>query len=1124
MTRTRLAGLAAAAALVGIVVGLPVLLLALGANPVPSRVLAWAELKAALTSPDDGTLALQAVGVIAWAAWLFLTGAVIVEVIARIRGVNVPTLPGLRLPQTTANALVSTALLLFVTAPVLAATAPPASAQPVTADPAPTFHSQHSASDRASVAGEGAVNAVRDPGQWVVDSARARSTVPYTVKRGDSLWSIADEHLGSGLDYPEISALNATVLGGRPGFLTPGTVLALPAAPVPPDELEDGVHQVKVQRGDTMSEIAEEELGDADRYPDIFTASKSTIQPDGRRLTNPDLIDVGWTLTIPEPVDSPTAETTAPPSKERSRSTRSTDPQVKPTPSHPSSRTPARPEPTPSSAPGGTAPNSSSATTSPTSSNGASPSPGSSASVGPPTAPASHAATPGATQGAGTYHRDNSTTDDGGTVAPGWLLTGLTGGGVILAGSMLGLLRVRRRSQSRSRLPGHTIAAPEPALAPVEKTVTVIGTTAVPTVEFLDGVLRRLAAGQATTGKPMPPLVSVEVAGDHVRLHLSDPFDLPAPWQETGDRLSWTVDSQINLDHLGPEVADQPAPYPLLVTVGSSGTGDVWLLNCEQLGTVSITGDRTESADFARYLAAELACNPWAAGVTVDCVGVAHETAAMNPERIRTHRHPADPSHQALAEATAMVERTRDADTDAATARAHQAGADAWPARLLLLNLTEQIPTELGGLLDLINTHPDGTGTAVVLTGETTTARGTVIDLANGRVTVPSANLDLMAVGLTSDEALGCATLLAQAEHTDNHAIPEEPDAEGWRAYANEAGALRTEHTLPRDTRTETRPEPAESILEGNDSAYTQVAATTEDDLAVLAPQVPVRLRSIIEDADPTLDADITAWFSPDCELPRLTLLGPVGARTRGSAIAKRKPYYTELLAYLATRHHGATPDEVAEAFSITAPRVRNDIKILRDWLGTNPRTGRKHLPDARESAAAQARGIGVYQVDDLLVDADLFRRLRVRGETRGPDGITDLQTALKLVTGQPFDKLRPGGWAWMYEGDRLDQHLTCAIVDVAHIVTTQALHDQKPAVARAAAEIAALAAPCEEIPRLNLAAAALAEGHPREATRVLRDDICNRSEDHLPPLELPERTKRVLDNREWPNLTKNAG
>jgi hypothetical protein len=32
----------------------------------------------------------------------------------------------------------------------------------------------------------------------------------------------------------------------------------------------------------------------------------------------------------------------------------------------------------------------------------------------------------------------------------------------------------------------------------------------------------------------------------------------------------------------------------------------------------------------------------------------------------------------------------------------------------------------------------------------------------------------------------------------------------------------------------------------------------------------------------------------------------------------------------------------------------------------------------------------------------------------------------------------------------------------------------------------------------------------------MLRDEVCNRSDDGGPPLELPERTERILSTREW--------
>jgi hypothetical protein len=834
-------------------------------------------------------------------------------------------------------------------------------------------------------------------------------------------------------------------------------------------------HRVTVQRGDTLSEIAEEELGDADRYPEIFKASKAITQPGNRHLTDPDLIDVGWTLKIPG----------AEPRKDTGRGNGHRTTQDDQRRSYKD-----RPTPEPS------------AKTSPT----ATPAPG-------PTEPARQ---PPTAQSTADPANDGAQPD---ADSPPWLLTGLTGGGVVLAASLLLLLRTRRRSQFRNRRPGRTIAVPGQQLTPVEKTITAVGDLRITVV---DAALRRLAASQTAIQQPMPEVIAVQLSGSTIRLYFSEPFHLPAPWQNSGDH-SWTVPLTIDLDQLGPNVADQPAPYPLLVTIGSDDDDQVWLLNLEELAVVNITGDSTYMADFARYLAAELACNPWSDAVTVDCVGVAGEVAALNPDRVRSHPPTADPA-EVLADAVATLARGDEAEHGVATARAQQAGDDSWPARLLLIDLTNPLWGSPDQLISVVQEHHGRTGAAVVTVGNHTDAGGVVIAVTGqGRLGVPSLDLDLVAVGLTADEALGCAALIAQSSaDVPDVPIPQQVDVDGWHAYADEAGALRTEHVQRRGTPRDPA-SPTTSVLPRDDDDYLSAAATTAEDLATLAPQVPDGLRQAVEDADPTLDADLTAWFAEDCELPRLTVLGPVGARTHGTAIAKRKPYYTELLTYLATRPHGATPEEVAEAFSITGPRVRNDIKVLRDWLGVNPRTGRKHLPDARDSAAARARGIGVYQVEDLLVDADLFRRLRVRGESRGADGIEDLQQALQLVSGQPFDKLRPGGWTWLYEGDRLDHHLICGIVDVAHLVTTHALAEGDLKTARAATQIATSAAPYEEIPRLDLAAIAGAAGQRQEAARILRDEVCNRSDDGNPPLELSERTEQILTAHDWLPPMKSA-
>ena len=193
----------------------------------------------------------------------------------------------MRLPQLAARSLVTAALLLFAATPQQLEHPGDRAAQPV----ATAGHNHGPAETRHGPTGAHTPTAAGNRGS--VESA----TVPYRVRSGDSLWTIARNHLGSGARYREIAELNTKVLGGRPDFITPGTILKLPASAH--TDPERAAHTVTVKRGDTLSGIAEEELGDADRYPEIFRASKTITQPGNRHLTDPDVIDVGWTLKLP---------------------------------------------------------------------------------------------------------------------------------------------------------------------------------------------------------------------------------------------------------------------------------------------------------------------------------------------------------------------------------------------------------------------------------------------------------------------------------------------------------------------------------------------------------------------------------------------------------------------------------------------------------------------------------------------------------------------------------------------------------------------------------------------------------------------------------------------------------
>ena len=114
MTRNRLTGLAATLLLLGILIGIPAALVAIGANPLPETLPTLEQVRAALTSPDDGTLMLRAITVIAWGAWAVMVASILTEILSRLRGVRAPHLPGITLPQRAAQQLVTTAALLFI--------------------------------------------------------------------------------------------------------------------------------------------------------------------------------------------------------------------------------------------------------------------------------------------------------------------------------------------------------------------------------------------------------------------------------------------------------------------------------------------------------------------------------------------------------------------------------------------------------------------------------------------------------------------------------------------------------------------------------------------------------------------------------------------------------------------------------------------------------------------------------------------------------------------------------------------------------------------------------------------------------------------------------------------------
>ena len=293
---------AAAGALVALVVGAPVLLTRFG-NPTRTVIDAFSDELASDTSKVEALLTgfLVAIG---WVAWVMVVAAVLVEIVSALRGRmsrRIPVLPGI---QTMARSLVTAVTLVGTIATTSQAAAAPLILVNETTIAEPLSHDT-SPSVSAPMA-----------------DANADALGPtYRVVRSDTWWSIAERLLGSGHRWQELVDVNlrrtmadGQVIDSSTTRPLPGWTIALPDDAVLPLEataLEDDVVREAVQHevvaGDTLWDIAGRYLPATastetivDAVAELADANRDRIQVDGRNLTDPNLIEPGWVLTIPD--------------------------------------------------------------------------------------------------------------------------------------------------------------------------------------------------------------------------------------------------------------------------------------------------------------------------------------------------------------------------------------------------------------------------------------------------------------------------------------------------------------------------------------------------------------------------------------------------------------------------------------------------------------------------------------------------------------------------------------------------------------------------------------------------------------------------------------------------------
>jgi LysM repeat protein len=1065
-----LRGLGALAVLVGVVVGTPALLVAL--HLVPTAVPSIHEIGAVLSARDDGQLlrAVLAAGV--WVCWLIFTLVTGAEIWARIRSHPAPRVPGLGGVQGPVAALLA---MVVVGLSLSSAAAPLAAVESADRPPLPVA--------AMSVA-------LAEPSHrqaaLVVAGAEPSAGPEYVVQRRDTLWALAERHLGDPLRYTEIVALNQGRIGPD-NQITPGTALTFPtdatgltASPsVQRLGESSSAVDVVVEPGDSLWSIAEDLHGDGETWPTVWAANAGRTEAGGEVFDDPDLIRPGWTLTVLAIPGVGPAEPGG---------TGST-----PTPGPP----PASPTATP--------------TASPTTPPSATPSPTSSPSLTPTAVPTTSTSGAQPTASAGPDSRataprpdDGTETTSDGSVA---LAAAAAASSVLGAVSLLALRRYRRR-QFRHRQPGRAVPVPPPELASAERVL--MGAEGVD-VTFLDRAMRSLAR-PGLKPAATPDVLAVCMSADTVSVRLAYPaHNAPAPWAVDAQGVRWTLgrDSALAGSH-------GPAPYPGLVSIGRSRLGEHWLLDLERVGVLRVAGHPGRAADLLRYIAAELAHNSWSEMLEADAVDLGAELATLNPDRLRMHgtsRDAIDRFERSAQERSAAIAA---GSAGALQARVDDLLPDAWAPRVLLLGHGSDATGHLEeallgvgqrmGLAVVMATDADGPGMQMTIDRD-------------GVISVPELDLQLEAHQLPVGEAAALAQLLAHAA-----ALPGDVGTPSASTQDASGGGHLQAHEEAEATGND-RPQVVdglvESVLPLPDDTYSVAAATTARDVLVLAPATTPARREDAAAADPHLDEDLADWDDPDCRRPKLTLLGPVRVDAQGKLPERnpRRQFYTEVVAYLATRPDGATSEQYATALWPDEPdvigktKVRQSISVVRSWLGAGE-NGEDYLPSGLTTAAG-----GRYRITGALVDSDLFRRLRTRALARGADGIADLHAALGLVRGRPLElpdlRVRGvGGYGWLLDdgGDRMDLEFAAMVVDVAHLVATYHLGNGEPDRAVSAAKVALQSETFEDVPLLDLVAACDALGNRAEADAYVQRILANH--DAEVEEDLPPRTAAILHRR----------
>lgn len=1039
-----------------LLVGLPAALIFLAGNPIPS----WDRLVTALTMPDYGGefLVGTVIPLVAWLAWATFAIGYVAEIPNQLRiaaggrRARRVALPGFGLQQKAAGILIAAIIAVFAPNAAMAATPTP--------DVAPTTVVNHTQTpdDQADIDETPALDET---------AATAETTAQtYTVKAGDSLWAIAQQYLGDGQRYGEIIDLNRDTpqpggytVGERNG-IDPGMILEIPPmaeADTTPAAAQSGTEERMIVSGDTLWDIAADELGSGDRYTEIYDASQDITQGDGQQLSDPSVILPGWTIVIPaddaaavaavEP-EAPVVETPAPTTDTSPDATEGTGQADQG-----------------SAGATGSVDEADTAAEAPATDTKEKVSNGLGFVTGGEAAPAETA--PQAEQPVVVDDADDETEAgaDWADIVTDWRTLGI--GGVLAAG-LLAFLGLRRIQQRRNRKPGTRIALPSDDINTVELELRAVENPQ--GMEAVDHALRMLAIWAQDTGATLPPLYALRLAEDEVSVFLDEPTQLPAPFrQDTDDEMAWSI----SFDDLTPLERIPSAPYPALVTLGHDENDAHLLVDLEKLGALNIDGTPELEEATLTALALELATSTWAENLQVTLVDVAAGLPeAIGSGRVR-HVDSLDTLLRNLRAQAEEVTATLEQAGITSLEQARTAGplAESWTPEIIVLG---QLPDDetRAELAELVSRVPR-VGIAAIAAGHLAGGWNfRVEDRNTAELEIPDtdgATLPLTPQVVTHEEydrILALFTVATDAPATEHSAASHELDVDEIFTGATDEAPTPAQTPTPQEAAPAPvdvdvdRDLPTGHLVDENPELIDQMPGAAESQPTPLAVEIPV---TVVEHDDADTD-DALDTLAPiiDLHTPRLQLLGPVTIlNPQGEAPKNLQQWNSqklraiELVAFVST-HPEARTEQVHEALwpgndPAVGTSSRNRLTTAaRRWLGKDA-AGHNYLVPATG---------GVYGLTDTFT-SDWDDWLRLVGTNPTKTTTENLVRALNLVKGQPISGVKEKYYVW---SETLRQEMIAAIGDAAHELTTRALRDGNTRNARMAAAIGRMVDPVNEV------------------------------------------------------------